>query len=308
MLRLEWTQGRWEGLGERARQVWEAAQGASGIESEARLVLGLLSAAHGEWEEAGEHLSAAALGDPENAASPVLAAAGAAAVRIHLARGQAGAACTEADRGLARVRHKGLWGWAADLAAAGVDAYVRAGRLADAGRLTGEYAEAIAGRDHPLALAALPLCRAAVARSAGTTAGRRPSSPRCAGRTPRAQAVEAALECVPDSGELALLAAEFERIGAVREAARCRRALRGSGHVAAARSGRSGRGGNGEGLSPRQADVARLVASGRTPREIADVQPGPPAHLGRPARRAVRPCIRSCRSCSRSHRPRARRS
>lgn len=92
------------------------------------------------------------------------------------------------------------------------------------------------------------------------TALRRPHS--------AAQAVEAALECVPDADELALLAAEFERIGAVREAARCRRALRGSGHVAAARRGR---GGYGEGLSPREADVARLVASGRTNREIAEL-------------------------------------
>ncbi|MFF3212944.1 ATP-binding protein [Streptomyces sp. NPDC002886] len=275
VLRLEWSQGRWQGLGERARQVWEAAQGASGIESEARLVLGLLGAAHGEWEEAGEHLTAAALGDPDNAASPVLAAAGAAAVRIHLARGRAAAACAEADRGLARVRHKGLWGWASELAAAGVDAYVRAGRIADAERLTGEYAQAIAGRDHPLALAALPLCRAAVARSAGETREaaahyRRAADALAALRRPHsaAQAVESALECVPDSGELALLAVEFERIGAVREAARCRRALRGSGHVTTARRGR---GGYGEGLSPREADVARLVASGRTNREIAEL-------------------------------------
>ncbi|MER5869695.1 AAA family ATPase [Streptomyces sp. NPDC002044] len=276
VLRLEWSQGRWDGLAERAQHVRDAAQGASGIESEARLVLGLLSAVHAEWDEARAHLDAAALADPANAATPVLATAAAAAVRIHLARGDAAAACAEADRSLARIRRTGLWGWAADLVPAAVGAYVRAGRTRDARGLADAFAEAVAGRDLPLAAAALPLCRGQLARAAGrpeeAAAGyRRAATALTALRRPytAARATAAALACVPGrAAELVALAGEFEERGAIRDAARCRRALRGSGLATGPARGPRG---YGAALSPREADVAGLVAAGRTNREIAEL-------------------------------------
>ncbi|WP_344295274.1 response regulator transcription factor, partial [Streptomyces synnematoformans] len=68
--------------------------------------------------------------------------------------------------------------------------------------------------------------------------------------------------------ELAELAQRFADLGAVRDAARCRRILRGNHVPLPSRRGRRGYGGA---LSPREREVARLVALGHTNRQIADV-------------------------------------
>ncbi|WP_217193259.1 helix-turn-helix domain-containing protein, partial [Streptomyces buecherae] len=70
------------------------------------------------------------------------------------------------------------------------------------------------------------------------------------------------------AGELAALAEQFAALGATRDAARCRRVLRGNGVSTPSRRGRRG---YGDQLSPREREVARLVALGHTNREIADV-------------------------------------
>ncbi|TMQ93547.1 helix-turn-helix transcriptional regulator [Actinomadura soli] len=73
---------------------------------------------------------------------------------------------------------------------------------------------------------------------------------------------------VDDSGarDLALLAEEFAALGALRDAARCRRVLRGHGVTLPSRRGRRG---YGDQLSPRESEVARLVALGHSNRQIA---------------------------------------
>jgi DNA-binding NarL/FixJ family response regulator len=63
-----------------------------------------------------------------------------------------------------------------------------------------------------------------------------------------------------------LLLGRYEALGAAKAAARCRRLIRVSG---AAITSRRGRRGYGDRLSPREADVAELLASGQTNREIA---------------------------------------
>ncbi|EHN77540.1 LuxR family transcriptional regulator fused with ATPase domain, partial [Streptomyces coelicoflavus ZG0656] len=72
-------------------------------------------------------------------------------------------------------------------------------------------------------------------------------------------------DTVPDMGAVA---EEFAALGATRDAARCRRVLRGTGVVTPSRRGRRG---YGDALSPREREVARLVSLGHTNREIADV-------------------------------------
>lgn len=160
-----------------------------------------------------------------------------------------------------------------------VRAMVSDGDLTPAERFTDELADAIADRDAPAAAAAVPACRGIIAVARGRT---RPaiSAFRTAYELYRAmgQPYEAArtLEAVhrcqlPDEnaaeGPLAL-AGEFAGLGAVRDAARCRQALRSNQVTPPSRRGRRG---YGDQLSPRETEVARMVAQGHTNREIADV-------------------------------------
>ncbi|WP_327350805.1 helix-turn-helix transcriptional regulator [Streptomyces sp. NBC_01304] len=280
-LRLEWSAGRWQGLADRARQALDETQGAPGIVVDAHLVLGLLTTATGEWDEATAHLDDSGLGDPGNAPVPVIATAAGAMVRIRLARGDVAGACVEAEQALERVRRKGIWAWAADLTPAAVTALLRDGRRQDAERLLTEYADGLQGGEFPLAQASLAACRGIMAQHAhhageavecyeqaraGYDLLPRPyAAARCA---EAAFHRRADLEATAAPDELQRIAEEFERLGAVRDAARCRRALRSLGVLAPSRRGRRGYGGE---LSPREREVARLVSAGRTNREIAEV-------------------------------------
>ncbi|MGI5470884.1 helix-turn-helix transcriptional regulator [Streptomyces sp. CA-132043] len=162
-----------------------------------------------------------------------------------------------------------------------VIALVRSGRGGEAAALGEEFAGAAAGIDAPLAEAAAEVCRGVVACARerygeavaafgrardGYAALPRPYS--------AARAAEAAARCRLAAGDrgaagaVAELADVFAGLGATRDAARCRRVLRGNGVVTPSRRGRRG---YGDELSPREREVARLVALGHTNREIADV-------------------------------------
>ncbi|WBB57780.1 AAA family ATPase [Streptomyces sp. WMMC500] len=320
-LRLDWYAGRWHGLAERCRHTLDAVRGVSSIAADAHLVLGLLASALGEWDEAAAELGAAGLADPRNAPAPVLATASGAMTRLLTARGEPERARAEAERGLARIRRKDIWPWAGDLAPPAVAALVRGGELRAAEEVTAELAAGIAGRDAPLAGAALLACRGIVAAGRGRpeeAAGLFTAAQRAYGALPQpysaARAGEAAARCrlpangtdapegaptpgggapvpdraatpdtdtdtgstpgtgpVTDTGpalELAALAQQFADLGAIRDAARCRRVLRGNNVPLPSRRGRRG---YGDQLSPREREVARLVALGHTNRQIADV-------------------------------------
>ncbi|UQA91585.1 helix-turn-helix transcriptional regulator [Streptomyces halobius] len=280
-LRLDWYEGRWQGLAERARHILDVVQGVSGIAADAHLVLGLLASTLGEWDEAATELQAAGLADPANTPAPILATASGAMARLLQARGETARARTEAERGIARIRRKGIWSWAGDLAPMAVAALVRSGRLPDAEQVADALAEGIAGRDAPLAAAALPACRGILAAGRGRTeeaAAAFEAARRAYAVLPQpysaARAGEAAARCrltAGDSGaagQLAVAADRFTELGAIRDAARCRRVLRGQNIPLPSRRGRRG---YGDQLSPREGEVARLVALGHTNREIADV-------------------------------------
>ncbi|MFF9899381.1 ATP-binding protein [Streptomyces longispororuber] len=280
-LRLDWYEGRWQGLAGRARRVLDVVQGVSGIAADAHLVLGLLASTRGEWDEAAAELRAAGLSAPHNAPAPVLAAASGAMVRLLAARGEHAEARAEAERGIARIRRKGIWAWAGDLAPLAVAALVHEGGLADAERVTAELADGIAGRDAPLAAAALDVCHGvlAVGRGRAEEAAASFGAARAAyAALPQpysaARAAEAAARCRLAAGEraaaaeLAAAAERFTELGATRDAARCRRVLRGHNVPLPSRRGRRG---YGDRLSPRESEVARLVALGHTNREIAEV-------------------------------------
>ncbi|NGO70149.1 ATP-binding protein [Streptomyces boncukensis] len=280
-LRLDWYAGRWQGLAERARHILELVDGVSGIASDAHLVLGLLAGTLGEWDEAAAELGAAGLDDPRNAPTPILATASGAMARVLRARGEPVRARTETERGLGRIRRKGIWTWAGDLVPMAVGELVRDGRLPEAERVAAELAGGIAGRDAPLAAAALTACRGIVAAGHGRAeeAAAAFEAARAAYAVlpqpySAARSGEAAARCRLTAGtagaaeQLAAVAEQFAELGAIRDAARCRRVLRAHNVLLPSRRGRRG---YGDRLSPREREVARLVALGHTNREIAEV-------------------------------------
>ncbi|MFA3876221.1 AAA family ATPase [Streptomyces sp. MMCC 100] len=280
-LRLDWHGGHWQELSARAHGILRDNPKVAPVAADAQLVLGQLALARGEWEEAAARLDAAGLADPDNAPAPVLAAASGARVRLLLSRGQTHAACALADRAVARVRRKDIWAWGAELTPMAVAAYVRDGRRSEAEAVTEELAAGVAGLDVPLGRAAVDTCRGILAAAAGRhedaaaafTAARAGYTalprPYAAARAGEAAARETLALGEPEPApELGDVTEEFAALGATRDAARCRRVLRGAGVVTPSRRGRRG---YGDTLSPREREVARLVSLGHTNREIADV-------------------------------------
>lgn len=280
MLRLDFAGGHWEGLAERGRNMIELTADAPWIAAEARLVVGSLAVARGDWDEATTQLTEITSAGTENSAAPVLAAASGGLARILLATGHLEAGVAEIDRAIPRVRRKGIWTWAAQFAPSAVAVLARAGRLSDAELFTDEFTEAVTDRDAPAAWAAVQSCRAVLAASRGGFADGAEAFDRArrhyldlAHPYPAARAGEAAVRCGIAAGEaraaeLAGIVEEFSVLGASRDAARCRRVLRAAGTGTPSRRGRKG---YGSALSPREFDVARQLAGDKTNREIAEV-------------------------------------
>ncbi|MFI7633753.1 ATP-binding protein [Nonomuraea sp. NPDC049400] len=278
-IRLDLLTGRWKGLRERAVAAVEMTFEAPLLAVDARLTLGMLALARGEWDEAGAHLEAAGVRDLDSGFLPVAAAASSGLVELHLTRDSLESALREADLAVGRLRRKGVWVWGDQLVPAAAGALVRAGRRGEAADLVGEFAAGIEGRNAPSAQAGLDAARGALARDADEAAHYyararavyeampRPCDAARAGESESGARLalgdrERAADLVADAGE------RYAALGATHDAARCRHLLREIGPTAARRRGR--RGGSGV-LSPRESEVARLVALGRTNREIAEV-------------------------------------
>nr|BAN83929.1 putative LuxR family transcriptional regulator [Streptomyces olivoviridis]BBI93414.1 LuxR-family transcriptional regulator [Streptomyces olivoviridis] len=170
ILVLDWATGRWAGLAARARAlVDEVGDMASG--ADARMVLGLLALARGEWADTTEHLTGPDSLDRDSGPVPLSATASGALIRLALARDETGPAAAEADAAWQRLRAKGgTWAWGADLAPWAVEATVRAGNVSGAREMTAEFAAGLEDRDAPSADAALEWTRGVLAEHTGDPA------------------------------------------------------------------------------------------------------------------------------------------
>jgi DNA-binding CsgD family transcriptional regulator len=243
------------------------------VASEISLVLGCLAVARGDWDEAERFLAESGVRSVENSITPVALGGFAALTRLWLERGDVARACAEADRGVELLRHKGVWAWAGELAPAAVDAWCAAGRAEDAAKLVEELSAGIADRDAPLAGVAVKVCRALLATARDEDAVFLLQDARRAADELGLAYYSAVLsERIALSGgdpaALGEVADRFDALGASRDAARCRHLVRGAGVATPSRRGRRG---YGNALSPRERDVARLLAQGHTNREIAEV-------------------------------------
>ncbi|MGW6460038.1 AAA family ATPase, partial [Streptomyces sp. NPDC055078] len=164
-LLLDWLTGRWEGLSGRARAFVAETGVMPGPAADARIVLGMLSLAQGEWQQMAAWFSGDGRPLPVGSPLPHIAAAAGALVRTALARDDPEKAASEAAAAWDRVRDKGIWAWAAELAPWAVEATARAGRRQAAQAMTDEFGAGLAAHTGsespaaPAATAALHWCR-----------------------------------------------------------------------------------------------------------------------------------------------------
>ncbi|HEX7304320.1 ATP-binding protein [Lentzea sp.] len=277
-IRLSWFTGEWNGLAGRATSLLAEHHGLVAVASELHLVLGLLALARGQWSAAATHLERTGARTPRDAVTPVALSGSAGLVRLAL-RDDVPRAVHEADTGLTLARRKQVWAWTGDLAEAAVDAYLAADRVRDAETVVREVEQGIAGVSAPLTAAALHTCRGALAVHAGGdgtscfTAAARAYEDRGAPYL-AALARERADSALLRRGGTAAITAytrcaeRFEALDATHDAARCRHLLRGLGVATPSRRGSRG---YGDDLSPREREVARLLVTGLTNNQIAEV-------------------------------------
>ncbi|MFI9816778.1 LuxR C-terminal-related transcriptional regulator [Saccharothrix variisporea] len=277
-LRLALATGRWSGLDHAAREHLVRTAGAPFAAAGASLVLAQLAVARGEWAEAEEYLRAPGLRWASGWCAPAVVAAAATRVRLALARERPDEAGEELARALDVVRHKGVWAWATELVDAGVQALLPDAEAA--ARLLAEFTADVTARDCPFAHATIPGCRAAIAATHARfteAAALFTQSAELLAALPRpyerARAVESAARARLAAGQDAVAEVTeagrtFTALGATWDAARCDHLAREHGGSTGPRPGRRGYGAQ---LSPREREVARLMALGRTNREIAEV-------------------------------------
>ncbi|WP_308405457.1 helix-turn-helix transcriptional regulator [Streptomyces tardus] len=280
-LLVDWLTGRWAGLAARCEELVDESGRMPVIAEDARVVLGLLALARGDWAQTANWLSGEDFPTLEEGSVPLVAAASGALIRLALARSDLEGAHEQAVAAWERIRRSQVWVWAAELAPWAIEAMVRSERAETVREMVAELESGLRGRDAPAASVALLWSRALLAeceqrweraavlfREAGLEYGKldRPY--------PRALAVEAAFRCSletgaePETAELAYAVEQLTELGATWDASRARAVLRAQQPVTEERRS-PGRPGYGDRLSPREREVADLAAAGLTNREIA---------------------------------------
>ncbi|GAA1946718.1 ATP-binding protein [Kitasatospora viridis] len=278
LLRLDGLAGHWDGLEERFAALGAEYQELAMAGVERALLTARLAAARGRLALAQrEFADAMAFGERESQVTTALrGAAGLAALR--LAAGEAEPAAAVLRPVLANLRAAGAWARSAELLPVAVECLLAVDDRAGAEALLQEAQAGLAEVDAPAALAALEHARGllldaadrraaaaafALARDRWQRIGRPYESARVAERLARALA-----EPDPVGAQEALGAAEevYQRLGAASDAARCQHLRRDLG---LGRPASPGRRGYGQGLSPRERQVAELLAQGAGNQEIA---------------------------------------
>ncbi|WP_433256699.1 helix-turn-helix transcriptional regulator [Streptosporangium sp. CA-135522] len=279
-IHLDWFTGDWPGLAARATALADDNVMQPVTQLEAVLVGALLGAASGD-PAAGERFRHVLAETHRRGAPELVSEPAAALARVLLEQGHADEALRITEGPIRLVAGKEVWLWATDLAPARVQALVVAGRLDEAVELTGAFAGWVRGRDAAAPRAGLELCRALLAESRGDPGRAAVAFARAAGAwrgLPRpydallAQERQVACLLAAGAAEEALQLArrvfqELTELGARTAADRMARLLR--EHRVEMRG--RGRRGYGDQLSPRELEVVRLLATGRTNREIATV-------------------------------------
>jgi DNA-binding CsgD family transcriptional regulator/tetratricopeptide (TPR) repeat protein len=298
---LDWFSGHWDGLAERATALAEADQDRPSIYLASIRLTARLAAAAGRRRVAEEQFQlvldeAARLGAVDDTME-----AAAALARLWLAEGDSDRALRITQQPIETVRTKEVWVWAADLAPARVAAHIAAGQVDQATELTERFARGLEGRHAPAPQAALAACLAQLAAATGDHEGASASWARTAqawdelprpyeallARESQAEALLASDRGAEGRDLLGEIYETLFRLGARGDADRVAQRLRDHG-AEMPRLWRGGRRGYGDELSPRELEVVRWVAAGKTNREIARILTKSPATVDQQLRSAMR--------------------
>ncbi|MEU4089750.1 ATP-binding protein [Streptomyces aureus] len=196
--------------------------------------------------------------------------------RLDLLEGDPAGVWRNAQPALKALRHKNVWVWACDLIPSVVEAALTIGRREEAEELVDETAAGIAGFDAPGMEADVLLCRGMLDTDTDKAVALMSHAQLRYAAIPRpytaAQTTErigrTLLETKPAEAVRQLQAAldTFMDLGAITDAARCQRALRDIGQQCPVPRGRRS---HGTDLSPREQQVAELLAAGATNKSIA---------------------------------------
>ncbi|MFC8454119.1 ATP-binding protein [Kitasatospora sp. NPDC057223] len=279
-LRLDLAEGLWAGLDDRIAEFLLQTSEGTKFQIAALMVQAALEVARGHWAAAREHLATFTTDEEENASWDVGQAGVTLLARIDLLEGDPQTAWERLQRPLEARRHKGVWVRAHDLTPTAVQAALACCMPEEAERLTTEAAHGTEGREAPAAAAEVLWCHgmitvAACPEAGCTYLGRAQAHYEALGRVHTAARIAEQLGCIrlahgPGEGSRQLQHAldVFSRLGATADAARCRQALRDTGQRPIDPRGRHRHGSE---LSPRERQVAELLATGSSNQAIARV-------------------------------------
>jgi DNA-binding NarL/FixJ family response regulator len=282
-LRLRWLTGAWEGLTAQAAELAGHEDVHPGIRREATLVSGMLEMAAGDQARAEQQLRSVLEQARARGAVQFYVEPAAALAWLRLADGQAEEAVRLTDKPMGMITGQHIWIWATEIAPARIESLIATGRTSEAAALVAAFAAGLGRCDAPAAQAALVLCKAILAAGRGEHATAAALSDRAARAwqaLPRpydallARERQARYLLAADSTQTAQQAMTqafngLAGLGARRDADRLMRSLRDHGVEVERPLRWGGRRGYGNQLSPREAEVVRLVIAGHTNREIA---------------------------------------
>lgn len=283
MALLDYLRSAWDGLSGRAEGLVDQLAGYAPGRLEAEAVAACLTLARGELDEAYQRLTDTCERTQRRGGFDLLPIPAGALIRLMLARGQTDVE-TRARSLLSSAEQVGLWVPTVRALPAMVEAIAVCGDVRAASGLVNRYEAELRTLDAPLAVAALAHARGLLEVSCGMQHAAASHLTEAADGYERAgclyeaaQAHERAAAVLLEAGvgdrhqNVALLGvaiATYQTLGAEWDLGRASRIAREHGVTVPARH-RGGRHGYGDALSPRQRDVAKLAAMGRTNKEIA---------------------------------------
>ncbi|MFF2040550.1 AAA family ATPase [Kitasatospora sp. NPDC058170] len=278
LIRLDMLAGRWQQLEQRFDSLGAEFDDLAMAGAERSLLLGRLAAARGRLALAREEFEIAGrYGQRESQVTAALRAA-AGLAGLQLLEGDAVAAAATVDPALTTARQAGAWARTAELLPVAVEALIATGGHAAAGAVTADAAAALTDRDAPAVAAALDLARGLLLTAAGEPGAdqaftRARDQWHDIGRpyeAARADERIAAALAPHDRARAAERIAAAERVylavAATSDIARCQKLRR---DLDLGNTGSPGRRGYGKRLSPRERQVAELLAQGAGNQDIA---------------------------------------